>query len=157
VTQHHDVRSQRISLGDDGIVRTVLRPGVFDLELPNVTCHPGEINQAVLNIVVNAAHAIGEVVGSSGGRGQITVRTRIDGDYAVISIADTGAGIPEDIRSRIFDPFFTTKEVGRGTGQGLAMVHTIVDKYAGRLHVDSAVGRGTTFEIALPIHGAAPR
>jgi signal transduction histidine kinase len=124
-------------------------------ELPNVTCHPGEINQAVLNIVVNAAHAIGDVVGSSGDKGRITVSTRLDGEFAVISIADTGTGIPEDIRSRIFDPFFTTKEVGRGTGQGLAMVHNIVDKHAGKLHVDSAMGRGTTFEIALPVEGCA--
>ena len=68
--------------------------------------------------------------------------TRLDGEFAVISIADTGTGIPEDIRSRIFDPFFTTKEVGRGTGQGLAMVHNIVDKHAGKLHVDSSMGRG---------------
>jgi len=82
-----------------------------------------------------------------------SVTTRCDGDCAVIAIADTGTGIPEDVRSRIFDPFFTTKEVGRGTGQGLAMVHSIVEKHAGTVRVDSEVGRGTTFEIRLPIHG----
>jgi signal transduction histidine kinase len=124
-------------------------------DLPLVTCHAGEINQAVLNIVVNAAHAIGDVVGSSGARGRITVRTRRDGDAVAIAISDTGTGIPEAIRSRIFDPFFTTKEVGRGTGQGLAMVHSIVEKHLGTVHVDSEVGRGTTFELRLPVNAPA--
>jgi signal transduction histidine kinase len=123
-------------------------------ELPLVMCHPGEVNQALLNIVVNAAHAIGDVVGSSGAKGRITVKTQLDGEHVAISIADTGTGIPDDIRSRIFDPFFTTKEVGRGTGQGLAMVRSIiVDKHAGALNIDSVVGCGTTFEIRLPIEG----
>jgi signal transduction histidine kinase len=126
-------------------------------DLPQVTCHPGEINQAVLNIVVNAAHAITDVVGSSGARGRITIRTWRDVDHAVITIADTGTGIPDHIRSQIFDPFFTTKEVGRGTGQGLAMVHTIIDKHAGSVTVASAVGEGTTFEIRLPILRVARR
>jgi signal transduction histidine kinase len=130
---------------------------VTDLgDLPLVTCHPGEINQAILNIVVNAAHAIQDVVGTSGAKGRITITTRRDGDCARIAIADTGGGIPEDIRSRIFDPFFTTKEVGRGTGQGLAMVHSIVEKHTGALKVESVVGRGTTFEIGLPV-GGRPR
>ncbi len=131
---------------------------VTDLgDLPQVTCHPGEINQAVLNILVNAAHAIGDAVGTSGAKGRITVTTWRDRDCAVIAIADTGTGIPEHVRSRIFDPFFTTKEVGRGTGQGLAMVHSIVEKHAGTVRVDSVVGRGTTFEIRLPIRGARRR
>ncbi|TMQ16397.1 MAG: histidine kinase, partial [Deltaproteobacteria bacterium] len=125
-------------------------------DLPPITCHAGQVNQAVLNILVNAGHAIGDVVGTSGARGRITVATRREHDQVVIAIGDTGTGIPEDIRSRIFDPFFTTKEVGRGTGQGLAMVHTIVEKHAGTVHVDSVVGRGTTFEIRLPIEGGAP-
>ncbi|HEX3758592.1 MAG TPA: ATP-binding protein [Kofleriaceae bacterium] len=120
-------------------------------ELLQVTCHPGEINQAVLNILVNAAHAIGDVVGASGAKGRITVTTHRDGECAVIAIADTGTGIPDHIRSQIFDPFFTTKEVGRGTGQGLAMVHSIVERHAGTVRVDSVVGRGSTFEIRLPI------
>jgi signal transduction histidine kinase len=122
-------------------------------EIPLVTCYAGEINQAVLNILVNAGHAIADVVGTSGVRGRITVTTRRDGAHVIIAIADTGTGIPEDIRSRIFDPFFTTKEVGRGTGQGLAMVHSIVEKHAGSLNVHSVVGQGTTFEIRLPIEG----
>jgi len=127
-------------------------------ELPRITCHPSELNQAVLNILVNAGHAIGDAVGSSGARGCITVTTRSEGEHVVIAIADTGTGIPEDIRSRIFDPFFTTKGVGRGTGQGLAVVHQIiVDQHAGALHVDSVLGRGTTFEIRLPVTGTPQR
>jgi signal transduction histidine kinase len=131
---------------------------VTDLgELPLVTCHPGEINQVILNIVVNSAHAIADVVGTSGEKGRITVTTRQDGDQAVIVIADTGTGIPEEIRSRIFDPFFTTKEIGRGTGQGLAMVHSIVEKHTGALKVDSAMGKGTSFEMRLPVEGRPRR
>jgi signal transduction histidine kinase len=125
--------------------------------VPPVTCHPGQVNQAVLNILVNASHAIGDVVGTSGAKGRITVKTRQDDDHVVIAISDTGIGIPEDIRSRIFDPFFTTKEVGRGTGQGLAMVHSIVEKHTGTVSVDSEVGRGTTFEIRLPIESRSCR
>jgi signal transduction histidine kinase len=126
-------------------------------EIPPVTCFPGEINQALLNIVVNAAHAIEDVVKSSGGRGRITVRTRAANGRAVVTVSDTGGGIPENIRHRIFDPFFTTKEVGRGTGQGLAIARkVIVDKHHGELSFDSEVGRGTTFRIAIPIDGPGP-
>ena len=85
-------------------------------ELPRVVCHPGDINQVLVNLVVNAAHAIGERIGDSGGRGTITVRTRPEGDEAVIEVADTGAGIPPEIACRVFEPFFTTKPVGTGTG-----------------------------------------
>jgi signal transduction histidine kinase len=126
-------------------------------DVPPVICHPGQVNQAVLNILVNAAHAIGDVVGNSGAKGRITVRTCREDDEVLIAITDTGTGIPEDIRSRIFDPFFTTKEVGRGTGQGLAMVHSIVERHAGTVSIDSVVGRGTTFEIRLPIEGKSTR
>jgi signal transduction histidine kinase len=80
------------------------------------------------------------------------VRSRLDGEHAVVEIQDTGGGIPESIRPRIFDPFFTTKEVGKGTGQGLAIVRSVVvDKHGGKLDVDSVVGRGTTFTMRLPI------
>ena len=81
-------------------------------QIPPVTCHGGQINQVVLNLVVNSAHAIDDFVRKNGGRGKITVKTAVEGKHVVISIADTGGGIPEDIRARIFDPFFTTKEVG---------------------------------------------
>jgi signal transduction histidine kinase len=103
---------------------------------------------------VNAAHAIGDLVGGSERRGKIKVGTRQQDQHVVISISDTGGGIPEGIRTRIFDPFFTTKEVGRGTGQGLAIARTIVkDKHRGDLTFETTTGIGTTFFIKLPIEG----
>jgi signal transduction histidine kinase len=123
-------------------------------ELPLVRCHAGEINQVILNLLVNAAHAIGEVVAGTDRRGTITVRSRRDGDHVIVSIADTGTGIPAAIRHRIFDPFFTTKDVGRGTGQGLAISHAIVvAKHGGELTFETEPGRGSTFFVRLPIHG----
>lgn len=125
-------------------------------ELPLVFCHIGDINQVLLNLVVNAAHAISQVVGESGGRGVIRIRSRQEGDQAVISISDTGCGIPNELRARVFDPFFTTKRIGKGTGQGLAIAHAIiVDKHGGALTFESEPGGGTTFLIRLPIRGAA--
>ncbi len=124
--------------------------------LPFVNCLPGELNQVFLNVIVNAAHAIGDAVGGGGAeaKGKITIGTRQNGDWCEIRISDTGAGIPEGIRERIFDPFFTTKEVGRGTGQGLAIArNVVVDKHGGAIAVDSVVGKGTTFTIRLPING----
>src|SRR4029078_12730072 len=85
-------------------------------EIPRVICHEGDVNQVVLNLVVNAAHAIGGVVAGTEDKGRIVIRTRLDGDAVVIGISDTGGGIPEAIREYIFDPFFTTKEPGKGTG-----------------------------------------
>jgi PAS domain S-box-containing protein len=125
----------------------------FDPELPLVTCMPADCNQVFLNLIVNAAHAIAEKVGDgSASKGTITVRTRRVGDVAEVRVEDTGTGIPEHIRSRVFDPFFTTKEVGRGTGQGLAIAHTIVvDKHGGTITFNSRPGEGTTFIIRLPI------
>jgi signal transduction histidine kinase len=119
-------------------------------ELPPVVCLVGEINQVVLNVLLNAAHAISDVV-AEGERGKITVRTRRDGNDVVISIGDTGGGIPERIRERIFDPFFTTKPVGKGTGQGLALARAVVvDKHRGSFNFEST-SRGTTFHIRIPI------
>jgi len=109
----------------------------------------------LLNLVVNAAHAIEDVVGRTPVRGTITIATRHDGADVEIAITDTGCGIPEEIRERVFDPFFTTKAVGRGTGQGLALARTtIVDRHGGTLDFESRVGSGTTFRIRLPIGGA---
>jgi two-component system NtrC family sensor kinase len=109
----------------------------------------------VLNLVINAAHAIRDVVGDSGARGKITVTTRQDGREVEIAISDTGTGIPAAVRDKIYDPFFTTKEVGRGTGQGLAIVRTVVvDKHHGSLRFDTETGVGTTFYIRLPIGDA---
>lgn len=129
----------------------------FDPALPPVVCLPGEFNQVILNIVINASHAIGDVIGDgSKGKGTITVSTRRDGDKVEIRIRDTGTGMPEHIRARIFDPFFTTKGVGRGTGQGLAIAHSvIVDKHGGTIQVESEVGKGTAFVLRMPIQPAA--
>jgi len=118
-------------------------------ELPEVTCHIAELNQVFLHLVINAAHAIAEA--HPGERGQITIKTWSEPDAVVISIADNGTGIADDIAPRVFDPFFTTKPVGRGTGQGLAIARSIVvDRHGGALTFETALGRGTTFLVRLP-------
>jgi len=123
--------------------------------LPPVTCFAGEINQVILNIVINAAHAIGEIHAQTGTRGKICVRTAHEGDHVVISIRDTGGGIPDDVRDRIFDPFFTTKDVGQGTGQGLSIARSvIVDRHHGALTFETTPGVGSTFHIRLPVRTA---
>jgi two-component system, NtrC family, sensor kinase len=125
-------------------------------DLPLVPCYLGEINQVILNLIVNAAHAISDVVKDSGILGKITVRTRLDGGAVEISIGDTGTGIPEAARDKIFDPFFTTKAVGKGTGQGLAIAHSVVvKKHEGTLRFATECGKGTTFFIRLPVGAAA--
>jgi signal transduction histidine kinase/HAMP domain-containing protein len=128
-------------------------------DLPLVPCHLGEINQVILNLLVNASHAIADVVKDTGNLGKLTVRSGVDGEYVEISISDTGMGIPEAVRAKIFDPFFTTKEVGKGTGQGLAIARSvIVNKHSGTLRFETECNKGTTFFIRLPIGamGAAP-
>jgi signal transduction histidine kinase len=121
-------------------------------ELPAIHCHAGDFNQVLLNLVLNAAHAISDVVEGTGTKGRITVRTRAIGEYVEVSVSDTGAGIPESVRGRIFEPFVTTKEVGRGTGQGLALSRGIVvEKFKGSLHFETVTGKGTTFFIRLPV------
>jgi signal transduction histidine kinase len=122
-------------------------------DLPLVICSLSDINQVFLNLLVNAAHAIGDVVGDTGRKGTIRLQTGMEGSMVVISVADTGGGIPAGIRNRIFDPFFTTKQVGRGTGQGLAIARSVVDRHKGTLTFESEVGKGTTFYIRLPIEG----
>ncbi len=125
----------------------------FDADLPCVPCLPGDFNQVILNLIVNAAHAI-EARGDNA-QGQITVRTRRDGDMAVISVSDTGCGISDEHKGKIFDPFFTTKGVGKGTGQGLSIAYSIITaKHGGSICFDSKVGEGTTFTIALPLEAA---
>jgi len=119
--------------------------------LPPVSCNLGEINQVLLNLLVNAAHAIADVEKTKG-RGTITISTKRDGDWVEIAIADTGTGIPEHARPNIFDLFFTTKPVGKGTGQGLYLVHSIVTKkHHGTITFTTTVGSGTTFTVRLPI------
>ena len=121
-------------------------------EIPLVTCHGGDVNQVFLNIIVNAAHAIGDTIRGTPARGRIGVQTRVDGDAVVVRISDTGGGIPEAIRNRVFEPFFTTKEVGQGTGQGLAIARgVIVEKHNGELMFETEMGHGSTFVIRLPI------
>ena len=124
----------------------------LDPDLPPVPCLAGELNQVILNLIVNAAHAISEVEKAPGAKGAIRISTRKDGEFAEIRVSDTGCGIPEAIQSRVFDPFFTTKPVGKGTGQGLALAYAvIVKKHKGTIRVESQPGRGTTFVIRLPL------
>jgi len=123
-------------------------------ELPPVLCHLGDLNQVFLNLLVNAAHAIGDVVGKAGEKGNIRIRTACAGNTVSIEIADTGGGIPEAIKARVFEPFFTTKPVGKGSGQGLAIARSVVvGKHGGILDFESELGKGTTFRILLDVHG----
>jgi PAS domain S-box-containing protein len=119
-------------------------------DLPQVVCHGGQINQVVLNLLVNAAHAIADKVKGTPDKGLITVRTSVEGGFAVVSISDTGGGIPEAIRKRIFEPFFTTKGVGKGTGQGLSIAHNVIKAHGGSLDFVTEMGKGTTFYVRLP-------
>lgn len=129
----------------------------FAADMPLVPCLPGEFNQVVLNMIINATHAIADVVRNSPDeKGLITISTRRDGDWVEVRVRDTGTGIPDDVKSRIFDPFFTTKEVGRGTGQGLAISHAVItEKHNGTITLETKVGQGTTFIIRLPLDNAA--
>jgi PAS domain S-box-containing protein len=130
---------------------------VFDASLPPIPCLLGEFNQVILNLIVNAAHAIADASPQGGAeKGKITVQTLHCPQWAEIRIKDTGSGIPEKIRTRIFDPFFTTKEIGKGTGQGLAIARSvIVGKHGGTIHFETEEGKGTTFVIRLPRDGKA--
>jgi PAS domain S-box-containing protein len=125
----------------------------LDETLPLVVCMVGEINQVVLNLIVNAAHAIAEVVKKDPEhKGRITLSTRYAPPWAEIRVADTGAGIPPEVQGKIFDPFFTTKEVGKGTGQGLTISRSIVvEKHGGQLVFETEPGAGTTFVVRLPL------
>ncbi len=126
----------------------------LDPNLPKVNCTPGEINQVILNLIVNAAHAIEDKQKLKGSEsmGTIEIRTKHDGENVIIQVIDTGNGIDQTIRERIYDPFTTTKQVGRGTGQGLAIARTvIVDKHQGQISFQTEEGVGTTFTIVLPV------
>lgn len=127
----------------------------FQPDLPLVPCYTGEFNQVVLNLIVNAAHAITDAGGGQGegSKGLIRISTRLRGNDVEIRISDTGTGIPPEIRSRVFDPFFTTKAVGKGTGQSLAIAHlVIVEKHRGQIDLESEMGKGTTFILRLPLN-----
>jgi len=123
-------------------------------DLPMVPCLSDELGQVFLNVIVNAAHAIGNQQEKTGSeeKGRITITTSTEGDFAEIRIADSGGGMEEKVRERVFDPFFTTKEVGKGTGQGLSIArNVIITKHQGTITVDSEVDHGTTFVIRLPL------
>lgn len=113
--------------------------------VPQIYCFPRQLNQVIMNLLVNAAHAIDKM-------GDIEIITRDQGEWVELSVRDTGKGIPDDILPKIFDPFFTTKDVGKGTGLGLNLAYNIVKKHKGKIQVKSEVGQGTTFTILLPVN-----
>lgn len=124
----------------------------LDPALPPVFCLPGEINQVILNLITNAAHTIEDKLAGDPAKGTIKISTRFIGDAVEMKVADNGLGIPEEIQGRIFDPFFTTKDVGRGTGQGLAISYdVIVKKHGGEISFETDWGKGTTFTVRLPV------
>jgi signal transduction histidine kinase len=131
----------------------------FDPQLPSVPVLPGEFNQVILNLIINAAHAIADTLAAGGkGKGTLTISTHASADSVEVRIRDSGTGIPEKARERIFTPFFTTKGVGKGTGQGLAIAHSvIVDKHGGTIHFETETGKGTCFVIRLPLKDSAIR
>ena len=116
-------------------------------EIPSIVCHPQQLNQVFLNLLVNAAQAMEK-------QGVITLRTWNDDANLFVSVTDVGKGMPEEVRRRIFDPFFTTKDPGSGTGLGLSISADIVHKHGGEITVESEVGRGTTFTVSLPLAAA---
>jgi signal transduction histidine kinase len=123
-------------------------------DLPEIQGLAGELNQVLLNVLINAAHAVEDRYGRDSEKGLIHISTRADGDYAEIRIRDTGCGIPAEHREKIFDLFYTTKEAGKGTGQGLAIArNVVVDKHGGSIDFTSETGEGTTFVIRLPFEG----
>ena len=124
----------------------------LDPDLPLVVCKGSEIGQVLLNIIINASHAIEDAIaGETGKLGEIQISTHRDDEWVEIRISDTGTGIPEESRSKVFDYFYTTKEVGKGTGQGLAISHSVITKnHQGSLTFETEMGKGTTFIIRLP-------
>jgi PAS domain S-box-containing protein len=126
-------------------------------ELPPVMCNIGELNQVFLNLIINAAQAIEEKVGGTGDRGHIRISTRAEQAEAVVEIADDGPGIPVRLQDRIYEPFFTTKEVGKGSGQGLALARTIIERHGGSIECSSRPPHGTAFTLRLPLAAGAPQ
>ena len=125
----------------------------LDEQIPMVPCNIGEINQVVLNLIVNGAHAIRDRFGDAQ-KGMLSISTTHypNEECTIISINDNGGGIPAKVQERIFEPFFTTKEVGIGTGQGLAIAHNVIVKsHNGQIWFQSVEGEGTTFFIKLPM------
>jgi signal transduction histidine kinase len=129
----------------------------LDSSIPALPCFAAEISQVLLNMLINATHAIQDVVGENPEvKGTIKISSRYYEGCVEIQIYDSGTGIPDEIRPRIFDPFFTTKDVGKGTGQGLSLAHSvIVDKHDGIIDLETELGHGTTFVIRLPLEPGA--
>jgi len=123
-------------------------------DLPLAYCFPDLMNHVFLNLIINSSHAIEAVKATEPYKPScITIATRRNGEWVELRVSDTGCGIPKEIQHRIFEPFFTTKEVGKGTGQGLAIVHDIVvKKHGGRIDCISELGQGTTFLLSLPVN-----
>jgi signal transduction histidine kinase len=117
-------------------------------EIPQVNCYAAQLNQVWMNLLVNAAQAIGSDVG------EVRITTRCEGRTVMVSVSDNGPGMSPEQLKKIFDPFFTTKPVGEGTGLGLSISHGIIERHGGRIEVESATGTGTTFTISLPIDAA---
>jgi signal transduction histidine kinase len=139
VMAQHEYKNVAVALEDLG-------------DLPLVHCSLSELNQVFLNLIVNAAHAIEDAKRAD--RGSIVLRTRAADGFAEITITDDGCGIPDAIRHKVFEPFFTTKEVGRGSGQGLALAReVVVERHGGTVTFESEVGKGTVFKVRVPIDG----
>ncbi len=115
-------------------------------DLPLVTCNPGQMNQVFMNILLNAVQAIDT-------QGEIRIKTWSEKNNILVSISDTGCGMPHEVVNRIFEPFFTTKEVGKGTGLGLSISYEIIKNHGGDIKVDSKMGEGTTFIVKIPVEG----
>ncbi len=124
-------------------------------ELPLVTCNAGELNQVFLNLIINAAQAIGEVTDGASHRGTIRITTRVDAKNVLVEVADDGPGIPPELLDRIYEPFFTTKEIGQGSGQGLAIARTTIEQHGGSIDCASVPGSGTTFTLKIPLQRPA--
>ena len=120
-------------------------------DLPLVTCNVGELNQVFLNLIINAAQAIGEIADGSKRRGTIRIVTRVDDEEVSIEVADDGPGIPPELLDRIYEPFFTTKEIGQGSGQGLAIARTTMEHHHGSIECSSVPGSGTKFTLRIPL------
>ncbi|QHF28810.1 ATP-binding protein [Pseudomonas sp. R32] len=155
VDSNHDWQWANLQQGIDSTLNIVASELKYKADvikdygvMPEVECLPSQINQVIMNLVVNAAQAIGPE------RGTITLRTGCDGEQVWIEVADTGSGIAADSLQKIFDPFYTTKPVGQGTGLGLSLSYGIIKRHRGEIRVHSELGAGTTFRIELPIRQA---
>jgi two-component system NtrC family sensor kinase len=141
----HEILLNTIKLSGCQFRRRVNTVTDFGEDVPEIECYPGLLNQVFLNLVVNAAQAIE-------GEGTVTIRTRLEGETVHISVADSGAGIPPDVRSKIFSAGFSTKPMGEGTGLGLTITREIVeDTHGGNISFETEMGKGTTFHVLIPL------